>query len=345
MDRQLNTFQRIYKNPYLQFLIVGVLFALLPTLRAAGMVKAGTVTVIGTTLIYTIAALGLNILLGYSGLISLGTAGFMGLAAYCSAYFTEQLALPFWQSLILALLIPTVLGVIVGLLSMRFVGIYLGIATLAVGEILSEIFRQWDAFTRGTSGARAKYPKIFGMQLDQTGMYYLIVIITIIVFILVYQLLKGRLGRALNAMRGSEAAAMAMGISVYKYRLIAFGAATLLASLAGVLYVHYIRISYPTIWGLPLSLDFLAIIVIGGLRSIYGTLVGSFVIFAMSELVLKQIPYMENYSLVLKGVLIIIFILFYPYGLAHVVSDLRMRLGRRKTKVHPLAAKEEDIDG
>lgn len=343
METNVPVVKRIIKNPYLQFVLVGAALALMPLLADAKIIKSGSVTVIGTTLIYTMAALGLNILLGYSGLISLGTAGFMGLAAYCSAFFTEQLGWSFGLSLVVSLLIPTVLGILVGLLSLRFVGIYLGIATLAVGEILSEVFRQWDAFTNGTSGAKAKYPVIFGLKLDRTGVYYLIVIVTVVIFILVHQLLKGRLGRALNAMRGSESAALAMGVSVYRYRLIAFGAATLLASLAGIFYVHYIRISYPSTWGLPLSLDFLAIIVVGGLRSIYGTLIGSFVIFAMSELVLKQIPFMENYSLVLKGILIIVFILFYPYGLAHVARDLRMRLARRRAR--QTTAKEAAVDG
>ncbi len=324
--------KNLLKNPYFQFILLGLVLLLLPTMAQAGLIKAGTVTVVGTTLIYTIAALGLNILLGYSGLISLGTAAFMGLAAYCSAYFTEKLEWPFLLSVLVSLLIPTALGTIVGLLSLRFEGIYLGIATLAVGEIFLEIFRQLDGFTNGTSGAKAKYPVIFGVEFDRIMMYYLIVGVTIVVFILAYQLLKGRLGRAFNAMRGSEPAALAMGISVYRYRLIAFATATFLASLAGILYVHYIRISYPTTWGLSLSLDFLAMIVIGGLRSIPGTLIGSFVIFGMSELVLKQIPFLENYSLVIKGVLIIVFLLYYPHGLVHIWTDIKNFFHKRQAK-------------
>ncbi len=333
--------KNLLRNPYLQFLLLGLALALMPSLASAGIIKAGTVTVIGTTLIYAIAALGLNILLGYSGLISLGTAAFMGLAAYCSAYFTEQLQWPFLLSVLVSLLIPTLLGTIVGLLSLRFEGIYLGIATLAVGEIFMEIFRQFDAFTNGTSGARAKYPVLFGVEFDRIMTYYLIVGITVAVCILAYQLLKGRLGRAFNAMRGSEPAALAMGISVYRYRLIAFATATFLASLAGILYVHYIRISYPTTWGLPLSLDFLAMIVIGGLRSIHGTLLGAFVIFGMSELFLKQIPFLESYSLVIKGILIIVFLLYYPHGLVHIWTDIKSRFRALKAKAAAPAGKEE----
>lgn len=304
---------------------------LLPQLASLGLLKSSTITVLGVSLIYTIAALGLNILLGYSGLVSLGTAGFMGLAAYFAAYFTRVMDWPFELSFVLAILIPTALGVLVGILSLRFEGIYLGIATLAIGEILREIFVQFDAFTNGTSGAKASYPLLLGrFQLDRQGMYYLIVCVSILVFILSHQLLQGRFGRALNAMRASQAAAQAMGIHVYQHRLLAFGLATGLAALAGVLYVHYIRISYPTTWGLGLSLEFLAIIVVGGFRSIFGTLIGASVIYSMGEVFLKQLPFLDDATPMIKGVLMILFVIYYPQGLAHLPRDLKMRFLRRR---------------
>jgi len=129
-------------------------------------------------------------------------------------------------------------------------------------------------------------------------------------------------------MRGSEAAAQAMGIHLLKYRLVAFALATIFASIAGVLYVHFIRYSYPSIWSLKLSLDFLAMIVIGGLRSIYGTLIGAFIVFAIPDIFLKQIPFFNQLSYSLNGILIILVIIFYPNGLVYIFKDLKNLIAR-----------------
>lgn len=312
------------KHPWIGFVIFGMILLLVPQLAEMGIMKQGYITTIGGTLIYAIAALGLNVLLGYSGLISLGTAGFMGLATYISAYLTKDLNLPFEMSLILAILIPTLIGVIVGLVSLKIEGLYLAIATLAVSEVLRKTFEELDMFTNGFSGKNASYPVLLGtFKLDRTSTYYLIVVVLIIVMLITYNVMNGRLGRALNAMRGSEAAAQAMGVNLLTHRLIAFALATIYASLAGVLYVHFIKYSYPSIWSLKLSLDFLAVIVIGGLRSIYGTVLGAFIVFAVPDMFLKQIPYFKDLSYVLNGLLIIIVIIFYPNGLISIGTDIK----------------------
>lgn len=322
--------KQLFSNTHFQYLLLGIAFMLVPIIREMGFIKSGAVTIIGTTLIYTIAAVGLNVLLGYAGLLSLGTAGFMGLAAYISAYVTEDLGLTFEIALIAAIVIPTVLGIIVGVLSLKFEGIYLAIATLVVSEIFKEIFLNFDGFTHGTAGALAGFPQFFiGDKLSRTGMYYLIVIAMIICFVIVHNLTKGSVGRALNSMRGSESSAQAMGINLFRYRLIAFGIATMMASVAGVLYVHYVGISYPTTWSLNLSLDILAIIVIGGFRSIRGTLAGAFVIYGATELFLKPIPLFAEISPIIKGVLIILFIIYYPNGLANIKHEIKAFFNKR----------------
>lgn len=345
------TIKKILQKPPIQFILLGLVMLTLPMLADAGMIKNSTVTVVGTTIIYAIAALGLNILLGFSGLISLGTAGFMGLAAYVSAYVTETMALPFEIGLLAALVIPTILGLLVGVLSLKFEGIYLGIATLVVAEILREIFINVTELTGGASGATAGRPVLLGMfELDRKGTYMLIVVVMVIIFILIHYLTKGHLGRALNTMRGSEAAAQAMGINIFKYRLIAFGIATFLAALSGVLYVHYIGLAYPTTWNLTLSLDFLAMIVVGGFRSIFGTLTGAFIIFGMTEIFLKPIPALSNIAPVVKGILIIVFILYYPNGLANIKNQLadwnqsRKEKATKKEKMNESELRENEAD-
>ena len=316
--------KKLKASEYVRFILLGLILATLPMLAEFGIVKSSYITIIGGTLIYAIAALGLNLLLGFSGLISLGTAGFMGLASYISAYLTIDMELPFGVAMLLAVLIPTLLGILVGLVSLKIEGMYLAIATLCVSEILRKTFEEFGDFTNGFSGKQAGFPELFGsIKLDRATTYYLIVLVLIILMLLTYNLINGQLGRALNAMRGSEAAAQAMGINLLKYRLVAFALATMFASIAGVLYVHFIRFSYPSIWSLKLSLDFLAMIVIGGLRSIYGTLIGAFIVFAVPDLFLKQIPYFDQLSYVFNGVLIILVIMFYPNGVVYIGHDVK----------------------
>lgn len=324
---------KIFKNPHFQFVLFGVILSLLPALASVGVLKSSYITIIGGTLIYAIAALGLNILLGYSGLISLGTAGFMGLAAYISAYLSVDKGLPFEVAIVLAIVIPTILGILVGLVSLKIEGLYLAIATLCVSEILRKSFDELEWFTNGFSGKKAGYPELFGvLTLDRTTTYYFIVVVLIIVMLITYNMMNGQLGRALNAMRGSEAASQAMGVNLLKYRLVAFALATIFASVAGVLYVHFIRFSYPSTWSLKLSLDFLAMIVIGGLRSIYGTVLGAFIVFAVPDLFLKQIPYLGQLSYVFNGILIILVIMFYPHGLIYIGNDIKKLFNKFKKK-------------
>ncbi len=325
------------KHPYIGYLLMGIGLLFLPSLAAMGLIKNSVVTSVGGVLFYGIAALGFNILLGYSGLISLGTAGFMGVGAYASAYFVENMGLPFFLSLFLSVLIPVLIGLLVGLVSLRIEGIYLAIATLCVSEILRKTFEEFADVTNGFAGKNASYPVLpFIGQLTRTQTYYLIVVILIIMVMITHNIVNGKIGRAFNAMRGSEAAAQAMGISLLKYRLMAFALATAYASLSGVLYVHYIRGSFPTNWTMSLSLNILAIVVIGGLRSIYGTLLGAFVVFGIPDIVIKQIPVIKDIpgvSYIFNGVLIILVILFYPHGVIGIFQDIKRLFQKAVAKI------------
>ncbi len=333
--RQDTLINRIYKNPYLRFVFFGLVLSMLPVLASGGVIKTSWLGILGGTIIYTIAALGLNLLLGYSGLISLGTAGFMGLGAYISAYVTGDMGLPWEIGILAAVIIPVILGVLIGLASLRMEGLYLGIVTLCVSEVLRKTFDELDPITGGFSGKSAEYPTLLGhFHLNQGSTFILLCVFLVLMMILTYNLANGQLGRALNAMRGSHVAAQAMGISLLKYRLIAFALATGYASLAGALYAHFIKFVYPSTWTLPLSLVILAIIVIGGLRSIYGTFLGALIVYALPDLLLKRLPIIgdiNGFSYVFSGVLIILVVLFYPGGTVNIFHDLG-RLLKKLTK-------------
>lgn len=327
----------IYHNPHARYLFFGLLICLLPLLSKAGLMKSSFLVNLGGVIIYAIVALGLNLLLGYSGLISLGTAGFMGLGAYVAGYLSSQMELPFLVAVLVAIVVSTFVGILVGFVSLRIAGLYLAIATLCVSEILRKTFEEFDEFTGGFSGLTASYPTIFGISLSREATFILLAVTLVLTMMLTHNLVNGQMGRALHAMRGSEVAAQAMGIYLLKYRLIVFALATAYAALGGALYIHFIKFSYPAVWILPMSLNILAVVVIGGLRSIYGTVIGAFIVFAVPDLILKQLPIigdMNGVPYIFNGILIILIIMFYPQGvvgLRHdVVHLLRKLTGKKK---------------
>lgn len=337
---------RVWHNTYLRFLLFGLLIATLPLLANAGLMKASTLSYIGNVLVYAVSALGLNLLLGYSGLISLGTAGFMGLGAYIAAYVAHDMGLSFWIAVLAAVFIPTLIGVLIGFVSLRIAGIYLAIATLCVSEILLKTFEQVDFITGGMQGKSVSYPTLFSNPLGRNGTYILLVVALVLVMMLTYNLVNGQMGRALHAMRGSEVAAQAMGINLLKYRLISFSLATAYAALSGALYVFFVKFSYPSVWNLNLSLYILAAVVIGGFRSIYGTVLGAFVVWAVPDLILKNLPVIgeiNGLAYIFNGILIILVVLFAPGGIGSLwpkMQGLARKIFKGKQPPPPAEAKE-----
>lgn len=317
------TAMRVWKNPYFRYFLFGLFLLLFPLASSIGVIPNSFVTLMGSVLIYSVVGLGLNLLLGYSGLISLGTAGFMGLGAYLAGYLTTVVKAPFLIGIIVALFFAALIGVVVGFVSLRVAGIYLAIATLCVAEILRKTFEELEWLTNGFSGLQGAYPSFFGSKLGRSGTYILMTIVLILIMMLTHNLVNGQLGRALHAMRGSEVAAQAMGINLLKYRLIIFAIASCYAALGGVLYVHFVRFSYPGTWIMMLSLQILGAVVIGGLRSIYGTVFGAFIIFAVPDMVLKPLfGNIDGLPYVFTGVLIILVVMFYPSGVKGLGDDL-----------------------
>ena len=317
---------------YLTYVLIGVGLALLPVLQGMGLILSSTVTIWGSIIYFAIVAIGLNVLLGYSGLVSLGTAGFMGVGAYMTAYLTEtgiwpfSDGWPFFLSLVVSVLVPTAAGLLVGLVSLRVSGMYLAIATLAVAEILRRVFVEFPEFTGSFQGSRADFPVIFGNLLDRDSSIVFLAILLVILLILTDNFIHSPVGRALLTMRASEPAAQAMGINLLKYKLMAFGLATAYAALGGVLYAHFVRFVFPTDWTLMLSLQIVAVIVIGGTKTILGPVIGSIIVFGVPRIILTQLPIIgdiDGLPFVFNGILIIVVILFYPNGLIYIGHDVR----------------------
>ncbi|MDR1786061.1 MAG: branched-chain amino acid ABC transporter permease [Spirochaetaceae bacterium] len=328
--------KNLLANPYLHFVLIGAVLILAQVLARNGiLITNSTVTLLGGVIIYAMACLGLDLLLGYGGMISLGTAGFMGLASYVSAYITVNLHLPFELGILAAIAVSVCLGLLVGLASLRIEGIYLAMATMIVAEILKKVFEEAEWFTGSYTGTKAAYPTLLGFHLDRTSTFIMIVVVLVLMMTLAHLVVTSRPGRALHAMRGSEVAAQAMGINILLYRLFAFSLATGFAAVAGVMYVHYFRFSFPSTWVLALSLSVLSAVIIGGPRSVYGSLIGAFIVFAFPDLVLKKLPVIgqiNGIALVFNGLLIVLVVLFYPSGLVRVFSDIKLLLVRHRNR-------------
>ncbi|WP_316570747.1 branched-chain amino acid ABC transporter permease [Neobacillus sp. YIM B06451] len=321
----------LLKNKPFLYIVAGLIVAMIPLLVE---MDRSTMTMMNLIVIYAIVAIGFNILLGYAGQISLGHAAFMGLGAYLSAYITANYELPFLVSLFLSGLIPMVIGLILGLVALRLEGHYLAIATLGFGVAIQQTFKEWIAFTNGFSGVRAATPEIFGFALrEREHFFVLAVIICVLLILFAHNLLSSKTGRALIAIRDSEHAAQAMGVSLFKYKLIAFALSAFYAGIGGSLYVHLIRYTEPNQWGIDLSLNLLAMVVIGGLASIPGSVLGAAFIVFVPEFV-KDIEWLQNIknvASIFTGVALVLVIMFFPYGLARIGSQLKsLFIGRPK---------------
>jgi len=324
INQKTSIYKQMIKHPYFGFFAIGIFLALGQILGLAGVLGTSTVRSFGYTAIYMIVGLGFSLLLGYAGLASLGTAGLVGVGTYVMGYFAKEVGLPLIIVLIISILLSIVLGTLVGFISLRIEGMYLAIVTLGLSEILVEVFKNATSITNGTNGL-----SIYGIGLDKEIAYFIALIVLIVMTIFTFNLMKSPTGRAMLAMKNSSSAAQAMGVSILKYRLFAFVYATVLAGIAGVLYMNYTKFSIPTNWSLSFSLNILAAVIVGGSSTILGIFLGTFLIFGLSLGILQQIQFFSDnsaFSVVLNGLLIIIVIMFYPGGLARLITNLSLTI-------------------
>src|SRR6266404_6466806 len=283
--------------------------------------------------IFAIAALGLNILFGFTGQISIGHAAFFLLGAFTSAYISNTLPIPVFFAIPLAGIITALVGLIFGLPAARLKGLYLAIATLAAQYILLDFFARAEWFTGGSVPASAEPFSIFGYSLRGDKKYFYVVLAYVVVcYLLVTNLMRSRDGRALIAIRDHYLSAEIMGINLTKYRTLSFGLAAFFAGVGGALYAHYNQVVSNEGFGIDRSIIFLAMIIIGGLGSIMGTLMGTAFMVLLPEsmewlsaslkggAIDRALSLNTNISFLREiaiGVIIIVFLVFEPDGLAH----------------------------
>jgi branched-chain amino acid transport system permease protein len=231
---------------------------------------------ISLVFIYGLCGVSLMVLAGYTGLVSLGHAAFLGIGAYAHVYFAQTLALPWVVAIVLAALVTAASGVLVGLPALRMTGVYLTIATLAFALIIQEVFTHWEAVTGGLKGRPVDKAVIFGIPFgDSRAFYFLCLAVLIFGLWLTANLLRAPTGRAWVAIRDSEIAAQSMGVHLAVYKTIAFAYSAALMGVAGALFAHKVSFLAPDIFTVLLSIQFLLMVVVGGLGSLHGALFGA----------------------------------------------------------------------
>jgi len=289
--------------------------------------------------IAVIGALGLNILVGYTGQVSIGHGAFMSVGAYTAANLANRLGSPWPVNLLAGGLMAALIGAIVGIPSLRIKGLYLAIATLA-GQLIIEWTINHVTFISGGVQASIEVarPRLGPMVLDtQRDMYYFLLIFVVLAIVGTMNLMRSRVGRAFIAIRDQDIAAEIIGINIFRYKLLAFAISSFYAGVTGVLYTYFLGIANYEQFQIGVSIDYLAMIIIGGLGSVLGSIFGAiFVtllpiviryameafggIFFSQSTVLNLIP---NLRLMLFGALIIFFLIVEPEGLNRLWRNIR----------------------
>ena len=306
---------------------IGVLFLVIPFVT-----KSYYLYVINNIGIAAIAAIGLNLLIGYTGQISLGHGAFFGVGAYAAAILGTDLGFPFWLSVICAGVITALVGMVFGIPSARLKHLYLLIATLAGQFILQYLFVQWESLTRGAEGIILPRATLFGLDVKgDRSFFYVIFFCFVVMTWMAVNLVRTRYGRAFVAIRDNDRAAEGMGIPLFRYKLLSFAISSFYAGFAGGLSAYYIGSITPEPFTLGLSIEFIAMIIIGGLGNIPGSVFGTIFIMGLNELLSHTTEFFMNLSALtgvaltiaplrefVFGLAIVLFIIFEPRGLAEV---------------------------
>jgi branched-chain amino acid transport system permease protein len=276
-----------------------------------------------------IGAMGLNLLTGCTGQISLGHAAFMAIGSYTVAILANSYHLPFWILLPLAGCTSALAGILIGVPCLRLKGLYLAMATMVFMAVVEHVSIHWESLTRGVRGISVDPIELFGHPLDtDEKFYYMIFVITVLLLLAAKNILRTKVGRAFIAIRDRDVAAEAIGVSLTKYKVMAFALSSFYIGIAGGLYGYYTSYVHPEHFNIMLSIEYIAMIIIGGMGTILGSIFGAVFITLIPE-VLRLLShaigqaypivadkYSEEWNMAFFGLMIILFLIFEPGGIA-----------------------------
>jgi len=286
--------------------------------------NAYVITIATLICIYAITVCGLNVIVGYAGQISLGHAAFFGIGAYAAALLSTKAGLSFWEALPLVIAITAGIGLLLGLPSLRVREDFLAITTIGINFIVEAVFL-YVPFFGGALGIGGIPRVVFwGIALKGAAFFYLCLFFLILVLAISWWFTRSWAGLACFALREEESAAASMGISPVRYKLLAFVIGTAMAGLGGALYAHYIRFIAATDFSFPVSILFLSMVVLGGMGTLWGPLLGAFILGALPEVFRPLV----DYRFLFYMVLLLLMIRFQPGGLLGEGSLVRRVLVR-----------------
>lgn len=274
--------------------------------------------------------LGLNLVMGYTGQVSLGHAGFYGLGAYASGVLTTKYGFNPWVAMAAALLISAVASGFIGAAALRLQGYYLSMATLGFGIILYILFVELSWLTGGPSGLVGIPEFRIGTLKIASDLpyYYLVWTIVGALLLFAFHLVDSRVGRSLRAIQGDETAAALVGVNTWATKVQIFVVGACMASLAGSLYAHYVTVLTPDSFGFMLSIEIVVMVIVGGSGSIWGGLLGAILLTLLPE----YLRVMKDYDVLIYGAIVILVVMFLPRGIG---GGIEYRLRQRMLAKRP----------
>jgi len=315
----------LFDSPLPRVLLAGLLVFLLVLPQFA---TTYWLDVLNRIFIAIIAAAGLNVVTGYTGLISLGTAAFLAVGGFATAAMAGKAGLPFVVVIPLSGLLTALVGLVFGIPSLRLKGLYLAVATLAAHYIVEFTVSHWDHMTGGVNGISIPAAQFAGIVLkDDRGIYYLIFPIMVGLLFFTKNLFRTKTGKAFVAIRDQDISAEVMGVDVFRYKLLSFAVSSFLIGVAGSLLAYQARIISPENFPITLAIDYLGMVIIGGLGSILGSIFGAIFITLLPEMLRLATDALGNYWPGLMvivapiktgvfGLVVILFLIFEPDGMA-----------------------------
>jgi branched-chain amino acid transport system permease protein len=283
---------------------------------------------VSLVMIYVCIAIGLCILVGYTGLVSLGQAGFVAVGAYTAGMLTTKLQFDLIPALFIAACLCGILGFLLGLAAVRLKSTYLILVTIGFGFSIPHLLAIWKGFTGGHDGMVISSSTVFGWAVSGPKQYYYVVlVVTVFLIWLARNITKSKAGRAFQAVRDSEVAAQAMGVNILITRAVSFSISAVYAGIAGGLYAHHLGYISPSDYDIMVSLNYLIMVIVGGARSITGAAVGAFFFVLIME-TFARAP--AGLMAVFTGATIIITMLVLPRGLVSLPAALRSFWNGRK---------------
>jgi branched-chain amino acid transport system permease protein len=281
-------------------------------------------TVMSTAYIFALATLGLNLITGYTGQFNLAHSGFMAVGAYTVGILTVDYQVPFWIAFVLSGVVPAVLGIFIGLVSLRLKGHYFSIFTMCVGYIMFLVIEKWESLTHGTVGIIGiPAPTGIGTITFDTprSLYYLVFFFLVLGTWVMHRICTSLLGRTFVAIRNSDTLAESLGINLMRNKLLAFLLSVFYAGLAGGLYAGFVRFLGPGLAGIEHTFDMTMYMLIGGLGTLLGPLLGA---LGMPWLT-QYLQFLQEYRFLVFGPILVLLVIFVPHGVVGTYMGWRAR--------------------